>query len=78
MMLTVSALGWVLDGKWGALEWLLPSALLYALIWLGRWVGWYAELAQIKERLGIASKPSNGGICDVRIQDRGLFFSLDK
>lgn len=32
----------------------LPFTLLYALVWLGRWVGWYAEVAQIRERLGLA------------------------
>ena len=28
-------------------------ALIYALIWLARWVGWYAELAAIREKLGL-------------------------
>lgn len=32
----------------------LPFTLLYVLIWLGRWVGWYAEVAQIREKLGLA------------------------
>ena len=58
MMLTVAALGWVLGGRQGIIEWLLPAALLYVLIWLDRWVGWYAELGQIREKLGIAPKPS--------------------
>ena len=58
MMLTVSALGWVLDGWHSVFVWLIPAALLYALIWLGRWVNWYAELAQIKEKLGITPTPS--------------------
>lgn len=41
-----------------ALTWLLSYALVYVLIWLGRWVGWYAEVAQIRERLGLSPGPS--------------------
>lgn len=41
-----------------ALSFLLPFALIYVLIWLGRWVGWYAEVAQIRERLGLSPGPS--------------------
>lgn len=41
-----------------ALTFLLPFALTYFLIWLGRWVGWYAEVGQIRERLGLSPKPS--------------------
>lgn len=33
-------------------------ALVYLLVWLGRWVGWYAEGAAIREKLGLASGPS--------------------
>ena len=36
----------------------LPFTLIYILIWLGRWVGWYAEVAQIRERLGLSPSPS--------------------
>lgn len=36
----------------------LPFTLVYVLIWLGRWVGWYAEVGQIRERLGLAPRPS--------------------
>lgn len=32
---------------------LVPYALLYLLIWFGRWVGWYVEVAQIKAKLGL-------------------------
>lgn len=32
--------------------------LIYALVWLGRWVGWYAEVAAIREKLGLAPGPS--------------------
>lgn len=28
-------------------------ALLYALIWLGRWVGWYVEVMQLRTLLGL-------------------------
>ena len=28
---------------------LVPLALVYAVVWLGRWVGWYAEVAAIRE-----------------------------
>lgn len=35
-----------------------PFTLIYLLIWLGRWVGWYAEVAQIRERLGLSPSPS--------------------
>lgn len=41
-----------------ALSFQLPFTLIYVLIWLGRWVGWYAEVAQIRERLGLSPKPS--------------------
>lgn len=37
---------------------LIPLALVYALVWLGRWVGWYAEVAAIREKLGLAPGPS--------------------
>ena len=41
-----------------ALTFLLPFTLIYILVWLGRWVGWYAEVAQIRERLGLSPGPS--------------------
>lgn len=37
---------------------LVPVALVYVLIWLGRWVGWYAEVAAIRARLGLAPTAS--------------------
>ncbi|UQT50326.1 DUF3021 domain-containing protein [Flavonifractor plautii] len=42
---------------------LVPLALVYLLVWLGRWVGWYAEVSAIRERLGLAPGPpcSTGG-----------------
>lgn len=33
-------------------------ALLYALIWTGRWIGWYAEIRQLRALLGLAPGPS--------------------
>lgn len=36
----------------------LPFTLVYLLVWLGRWVGWYAEVGQIREKLGLTSGPS--------------------
>lgn len=39
-------------------EFLIPLTLVYLLIWLGRWVGWYAEVAAIREKLGLAPGPS--------------------
>lgn len=37
---------------------LLPFTLAYVLVWLGRWVGWYAEVGEIRSRLGLAPEPS--------------------
>lgn len=57
-----SALAWLCRwnwGMWGA--WLAELGLLvlvYFLIWLGRWVGWYAEAAAIRVKLGLAPGPS--------------------
>ncbi|MBO5340806.1 MAG: DUF3021 domain-containing protein [Oscillospiraceae bacterium] len=42
----------LLDWGWRLL--LIPYTLLYLLIWFGRWVGWYVEVAQIKVKLGLA------------------------
>ena len=36
----------------------VPLALVYLLVWLGRWEGWYAEVSAIRERLGLAPGPS--------------------
>lgn len=45
---------------WGGDLWsfLLPFTLVYVLVWLGRWVGWYAEAEQIREKLGLTAGPS--------------------
>ena len=37
---------------------LIPLTLVYALVWLGRWVGWFTEAAAIREKLGLAPGPS--------------------
>lgn len=42
----------ILDWGWAFV--LVPYTLLYLLIWFGRWVGWYVEVAQIKAKLGLA------------------------
>lgn len=42
----------------GLPSFLIPLTLLYAVIWLGRWVGWFAEVAAIREKLGLAPGPS--------------------
>lgn len=33
-------------------------AVLYALIWLGRWIGWYMEVVQLRTLLGLDTGPS--------------------
>ncbi|OUN03690.1 hypothetical protein B5G43_15085 [Flavonifractor sp. An92] len=37
---------------------LVLLAVFYVLIWLGRWIGWYLEVAAIREKLGLAPGPS--------------------
>lgn len=33
-------------------------ALLYVLIWLGRWIGWYMEVVQLRTLLGLETGPT--------------------
>ena len=40
------------------LTFLVPLTLVYLIVWLGRWVGWYAEVGEIRSRLGLAPGPS--------------------
>lgn len=40
------------------LLWVALLAVLYLLIWLGRWIGWYMEVAQLRTLLGLAPGPS--------------------
>ncbi len=37
---------------------LVPFTRVYIRVWLGRWGGWAAEAAQIRERLGLSAAPS--------------------
>ena len=55
LLLMVQFYGW----DWAVLlllEWML--ALLYALIWRGRWIGWYVEVMQLRTLLGLDAGPS--------------------
>lgn len=61
MALLVTLTAWTLGWIWSWEILLFYLALLtavYLLIWLGRWVGWYAEVAAIREKLGLAPGPS--------------------
>lgn len=40
------------------LLWAALLAVLYVLIWLGRWIGWYMEVAQLRSLLGLTPGPS--------------------
>lgn len=42
----------------GVLFWEALLALLYGLIWLGRWVGWYVEVSQLRKLLGLEPGPT--------------------
>lgn len=60
---SATALAWgelnINEMFWGVFLWIMiPLTLVYVLIWLGRWVGWYAEVAAIREKLGLAPGPS--------------------
>ena len=56
-------------GLWAAINFgvnelpffLVPLALVYFLVWLGRWVGWYRELLSIRKKLGLDHKKKEGG-----------------
>lgn len=59
--LSFSALLWVC--RWAdeprfILLWAGLLALLYGLIWLGRWIGWYGEVVQLRTLLGLDPGPS--------------------
>ena len=57
-----SALIWLCGwnrGEW--LAWLLELALLallYVLIWFGRWLAWWFEMDEIREKLGLTLPPT--------------------
>lgn len=40
------------------LVWEAILALLYAVVWLGRWIGWYVEVIQLRTLLGLSPGPS--------------------
>lgn len=40
------------------LLWVGLLALLYGLIWLGRWIGWYMEVVQLRALLGLDPGPT--------------------
>ena len=55
---TVWLCGWA-GGDWLLwLDELILLAVVYAVIWLGRWVGWYFEAVAIRDRLGLPPGPS--------------------
>ena len=57
LSLTAWLLGWAWN--WQALAvYLILLAAVYLLIWLARWVGWYAEVVDLRARLGLAPGPS--------------------
>lgn len=45
------------DG-WAWALWMGMLVLFYAVIWLGRWIGWYVEVMQLRALLGLAPGPS--------------------
>ena len=57
LTLTCTLLGWA--WSWQAMAvYLILLAAVYLLIWLGRWVGWYAEVSAIREKLGLPPGPT--------------------
>lgn len=49
---------WWADSLRGTSLFLALLALVYILIWLGRWVSWYMEVVQLRAMLGLKAKPS--------------------
>ena len=58
MAATVALWGGLNFGGAGAVFCLILLASSYVLVWLGRWVGWYVEVAAIRAKLGLAPGPS--------------------
>lgn len=58
MAATVALWGGLNFGGAGAAFCLILLASIYVLVWLGRWVGWYVEVAAIRSKLGLAPSPS--------------------
>ena len=57
LSLTAWLLGWAWDLS-SLVVYLALLAAVYLLIWLARWVGWYAEVTDLRARLGLAPGPS--------------------
>lgn len=57
MAVTVALWGGLNFGGTGAAFCLILLASIYVLVWLGRWVGWYVEVAAIRAKLGLAPGP---------------------
>ena len=45
-------------GTESPLPWTVALALLYVLVWLGRWAAWWSELDAIRAKLGLVPAPS--------------------
>lgn len=58
LTLLVVLCGWNWGEFWPVVLYLGLLAAVYLLIWLGRWVGWYVEIAAIRQRLGLSPGPS--------------------
>ena len=58
MAATVALWGGLNFGGAGAAFCLILLASIYVLVWLGRWVGWYVEVAAIRAKLGLTPGPS--------------------
>ena len=58
----LSLMVWLCGWNWGKLVpllvYLVLLAAVYLLIWMVRWVRWYAEVAVIREKLGLPPGPS--------------------
>ena len=57
-LLTAAAMGAVLWSWGGAAVFAVYTALVYALVWLGRWVSWWTEAEQLRRALGLGPGPS--------------------
>lgn len=58
LTLLVVLCGWNWGEFWPVVLYLGLLAAVYLLIWLGRWVGWYVEIAAIRQKLGLSPGPS--------------------
>lgn len=58
LTLLVVLCGWNWGEFWPVVLYLGLLAAVYLLIWLGRWVGWYVEVAAIRQKLGLSPGPS--------------------